>query len=267
MCENKYGLICDMDWININNLIVDSRYQRDTRSTRSQSNIIKIAEHFEWAKFSPLTVTNADKKGFYAIIDGQHRFEAAKMLGDIEELPCWIVPQSSLKVQADVFVDINKNRVAINPYEIYKAQVAAGDEKALMVDAFCKKQNIIIPNNSITGSKPNVTNALATIKQCLLSGDEDLLTYAIQTLRMAFPFKSNQLRSDIIKAIIKLKKEYGDKVNQKNLIDTLRAFDDVGNIASKAKDLLSLDKSVSKDKAFEKIILSKYKEVKNNAAR
>ena len=263
MCEDKYGLICDMDWININNLIVDPRYQRTTKSTRSQSNIQKIVEGFEWAKFSPLTVTPAEKENFYNIIDGQHRFEAAKILGDIEELPCWIVPQSTIKEQATVFVDINKNRVCINPYEIYKAEVAKGDEKAVKTHAFCEKNDIIIPNNSIAGAAPNVTNALGTIKKYVNNGNEDNLAYVIDTIRKAFPFKSNQLRSDIINTLVSLRVEHGDRINQNILIDTLRSFEDVANIAGKAKDLAALDTTIKKDVAFKKIILGRYKERKN----
>ena len=107
--EDKYGLVPDLDWININSLTIDDTYQRDTLSKRSQQNIKKIKEAFAWSKFSPLTVADLGNNK-YSIIDGQHRYIAAKELGDITDLPCWIIPQCQTKSQADaLFQELGLN--------------------------------------------------------------------------------------------------------------------------------------------------------------
>lgn len=259
--EQKYGLIPDMEWLPINDLIIDEQYQRNTASRRSLNNIAIIRDNFSWAKCSPLTVANLGT-GKYAVIDGQHRLEAARQLEDVLSLPCWILPQPRTDEQAKAFIGINKNRVAITPYSVYKAEIAAGDSKAVMVDDFCKRVGIIIPKNSAPSSSPNVTNALATIRSFLVKGMEDHLTYAVKTLRLAFPFKSGQLKAEMLKTIADLHREYGDKVSQMILIETLRSFDDVQNIINKARELTTLDRTINSITARRKIIINRYNELK-----
>ena len=86
--EQKYGLIPDMEWLLIDNLIIDDRYQRDTVTRRSLKNIQTIRDNFSWAKLSPLTVADLGT-GKYAVIDGQHRLEAARQL-DVCAQDCFV---------------------------------------------------------------------------------------------------------------------------------------------------------------------------------
>jgi len=181
--EEKYGLIPDLDWIDINCLTIDDTYQRDTLSQRSQRNIEKIKKNFAWAKFSPLTVADRGDNTF-SIIDGQHRYIAAKELGDIENLPCWIIPQCSTKSQADAFIDINKNRVYVNNWQMYKAKLAANDAFAMQIDEFLKGLDVSIPFNGYC-SKPNMTLAIACIGKHLQQHNDAYLAEVITDILKA----------------------------------------------------------------------------------
>lgn len=87
----NYGPVPTLDWIELKKLKIDDSYQRDTQSRRSQINISKIVDSFSWDKFSPISVSeNTD--GTFNIIDGQHRVEAIRQLGDIDKVPCWVIP-------------------------------------------------------------------------------------------------------------------------------------------------------------------------------
>ena len=259
--EQKYGLIPDMEWLLIDSLVIDDKYQRDTVTRRSLKNIQTIRDNFSWAKCSPLTVADLGT-GKYAVIDGQHRLEGARQLGDIPSLPCWILPQPNTAQQAEAFIGINKNRVDITAYAVYKAEVAAGNATAVMINEFCKKNNIIIPKNSVTSAAPNVTNALCAIRKYLTKGQEEQLTYAINIIRQAFPFKSGQLKAEIIKMIINLYNAYGNKITTQILIEALRSFEDVQNIINKGRELTQLDRTVKPDIARRKILINRYNELK-----
>lgn len=263
--EQKYGLIPDMEWLLIDNLIIDDRYQRDTVTRRGLKNIQTIRDNFSWAKLSPLTVADLGT-GKYAVIDGQHRLEAARQLGDIDALPCWILPQVNTAQQAEAFIGINKNRVDITAYAVYKAEVAAGVGSAVMVNEFCKKNNIIIPKNSVASAAPNVTNALCAIRNALMKGQEEQLTYAINIIRQAFPFKSGQLKAEIIKLIVGLYNEYGNKITPQILIEALRSFEDVQNIINKGRELTQIDRTVKPIPARRKILINRYNELKRKRA-
>lgn len=261
--KEKYGLIPDLDWININCLIIDATYQRDTLSQRSQRNIEKIKQNFSWAKFSPLTVADQGNNTF-SIIDGQHRYIAAKELGDIESLPCWIIPECSTKSQADAFIDINKNRVYVNNWQMYKAKLAAKDAFATRIEEFLNGLGVTIPFNGYC-SKPNMTLAIACIGKHLQHHNDAYLAEVINDILKAYPSKVGQLKRDLLETLILFKIRNGAKVNDEMIIKTLKSFDNADRISGKAIDLRALDTSLSAQEAHYKVFLNKYKEVKANA--
>ena len=258
--ERFYGEKPKMEWISIEKLELDHKYQRDVTGRRSRDNVKLIANNFCWEKLTPLVVTETDSKT-YNIIDGQHRYCAAKNLGNIPELPCYIITKSDTQKQANTFMGINKNRVYTTPYDLYKAEIACGEPKAVACDNFCNKAGIIIP---FTGycSTPNMTLALQTIKKHISMHNDVLLNNAVQIIRKAFPNKVGQLKSDIINTLINLKVEYGAKIKEEDCIEALKSFDNVDTITAKAKELRALDGSLSFSKCHLKIFLSRIKEVR-----
>lgn len=258
--SEKYGTKPTMAWIDINKLNIDKNYQRDISGKRSKINIDFIARNFSWDKFTPITVVKTDT-GEYNIIDGQHRYEAAKKLGDVSQLPCWIIYKTSVKKQAETFMGINKNRVYTNAYDLFKAEIAAGDEKAVAISRFCDKAGVIIPFNGYC-SLPCMTLALATIRKHLNLHNDGYLINAINIIRKAFPARIGQLKSDILNTLVEIRIEYGQKIKDEELINALIAFGNVDNISGKAKELKALDNSLSAPESHKKVFLSKIKEVR-----
>jgi hypothetical protein len=66
-----------MDWIEVKRLVTDKTYQREI-SRAGSINVERIAEYFEWAKFSPVIVAPVEG-GMFSIIDGQHLATAAML--------------------------------------------------------------------------------------------------------------------------------------------------------------------------------------------
>lgn len=253
----NYGPVPTFDWIELKKLKIDDSYQRDTQSLRSQINISKIVENFSWDKFSPISVSeNTD--GTFNIIDGQHRVEAIRQLGDIDKVPCWVIPGCACQKQAEAFIGINKNRVLITPYAKYKAEILAGDPLANQVNDFCSEHNIIIPKNTYVGQEPNITNALGTIRSFLKKGRREDLIFAIEIIRQAFPFKPGQLKADIIFTLAELHLFYKQKIDRDVLVETIRSCEDVNNITLKARQLAKLDKSQNAKSCHQKIVINEY---------
>lgn len=258
--ERYYGEKPEMAWVDINKLDVDNSYQRNTNGYRSKENIKKIVSNFCWEEFTPITVVKTEK-GTYNIIDGQHRYKAAVALGDIKELPCWIINKTSVKKQADTFIGINKNRVSTNPYDLYKAQIATENPDAIMIDNFCNKAGIIIPFDGYC-SKPCMTLAISTIRKHLKAHNDGYLLEAIKNIRKAFPETKSQIRSEILNTLVELKIEYGAKIKDEEIQQTLIAFESVDRIIAKARELKALDGSISTGESHKKVFLNKLKEVR-----
>lgn len=262
MEEERYGQIPDLDWLHVNDIVVDYRYQRTTESRRSKDNINRIKKNFRWAAFSPITVTDIEK-GQFAVIDGQHRLQAVKELGDIDEVPCWIIPHAELKEQATDFLDINCNKVAVNSYSIYKAQVASGDKHAIAVDNFLKKQQIEVPPSGYC-SQPNHTLAIACIKSQLSKHNDIYLSEAIACIRKAYPDKIGMLKRDLLCTLVDFKIKNGAKAKDDIIIKTLQAFDNADRITGKADELRALDTTLNRAKAHYRIFINKYKEMQKS---
>jgi hypothetical protein len=121
-----------VQFFGVERLAVDRSYQRDAQSLRSRRLIQEIAESWDWRLCTPLLIAARDG-GLY-IIDGQHRWEAAKMRGDIPHLPCAVGNYTGSAEEAALFVAANRHRVRVNPLDMWRAAVTAGDQATITLD-------------------------------------------------------------------------------------------------------------------------------------
>ena len=249
-----------LDWVKTDLLQIDNSYQRSVDGKRSQMIIDKIKNSFDWNEFSPLTVAKT-LEGFYNIIDGQHRFIAASKL-KISKLPCWIIHSTNTSEQADTFLGINKNRIAVNNFSIHKAKLAKNDELAVRVEEFCYNNDIKIPASGYV-SKPNHTLALGEIAEQLKKHNDIYLSEAIKLIKEAFPTAIGQLRPDILSTIVKVKQQF--KVKNEEIVSAMKNFGDNSMISAKARQLKSLDNTVKNLKeAHFKVFCAKIKEIRRS---
>jgi hypothetical protein len=153
----------ELAWLPVAKCHVDHRYQRTLDSDRSKALIKRIAERFRWSAFQAVLAVKDGKDG-WLIIDGQHRCAAAA-LRCIAHVPAVVVTAASVEEQAAAFVQANLDRVAINPYALFHARLAAGDEAAAELGRLCKKAGIVIPRYPVPADKiePAHTLALGTL--------------------------------------------------------------------------------------------------------
>jgi len=191
----------ELAWVVLDLLDVDERYQRAISSERGQDVIERLARDFHWRRFQPPTLTPREG-GRYAVLDGQHRVEAAKIVG-LGEVPAYVVATDSLAEEADSFVAINGGRVQVNPFQMHHAKLVAGDPDALAIKAACDKAGVIVPRYPIpkTMMKPRVTMALTTIRDLLKSHGEVAAVAALETLADAFPARGGEIRALAIRAL------------------------------------------------------------------
>lgn len=260
--NNKYGKIPSFKWIDVNKLLINNKYQRDHSSRASNKNIATIVETFSWSKFTPLTICD-NNDGTFNVIDGGHRLSAAKILGDIPEVPCWIIPEAEIQEQSDNFVDINRNRVVVNPFQIFYAQAVAGDAKALKALKFCEDNGIQISRNGSIPNKPEITVALSFVKKNATAYPEEL-SFVVGIIRQALPGVCGQLKSDIMNCLLKFRIKNGAAAEKENvrqlLIDTLREFGDVNLISKQALSAHATD-GQSIIYHFNRIFIDAYKRI------
>lgn len=172
-----------LQWIKIDDLVVDDRYQRDLKAGNWTA-IQRIANGFKWSRFSSVFVAPIEG-GKFAIIDGQHRTHAAAICG-FAEVPCQVV-QMTLQEQAASFAAVNGLVTKVTIWQIYKAALAAGEEWALKchqvcVDAGC---SLMTGNNSADAKGAGEIYAIGLIRSYVDKGKSRVLTFMLKSLRQS----------------------------------------------------------------------------------
>lgn len=170
-----------LQWIRIDQLVVDDRYQRDLKPGNWRA-IQKIADNFRWSRFSPVFVAPVEG-GLFAIIDGQHRTHAALICG-FAEVPCQVV-QMSLEEQAASFAAVNGLVTKVTLFQIYKAALTASEPWALECEAICADANcrLMTHHGSADGRRAGQIYAVSLIRHFQAKGQGALVTFALAGLR------------------------------------------------------------------------------------
>jgi hypothetical protein len=129
-------------WLDLALLTVDRRYQRPI-TAGGEAHINRILRGFNWNHYQPIVVTE-QAEGTYAVIDGQHRIEAAKKHPLIDSLPCYIIDAPDMAAQAEIFVAVNSDRRALTGLQKFWASAAAGNREAQALVKACAAAGVTI---------------------------------------------------------------------------------------------------------------------------
>lgn len=167
-------------------LRVDPTYQREI-DDRGRALVRTIARRWDWSLCQPLVIAKRDAGALF-IIDGQHRWAAARARGDIPLLPCVVIELSGADGEAGAFVQLNRQRTPLTPFALFRAGVAAGEEAAVAIDRIVRAAGL-----SITGQrnaallKPGqIGNVGALRSYHRVHGDRGL-RLAVEVLAGAYP--------------------------------------------------------------------------------
>jgi uncharacterized protein DUF6551 len=198
----------ELQWIALEKLVVDDRYQRSI-GDRGRENVMRILANFEWSKFAPVVVTPVED-GRFAIIDGQHRATAALMHHLINEVPCMIVNVTPEEAAA-CFAAINGQVTAITKGQIHHARVQAGDPVAVGLQEALDAAGVRILKYKVPNNPYRVgeTLAIGTLERCFKTYGRDTLITALQSVTMSGSGNPGCLMAPIIQSLCELLHEVG----------------------------------------------------------
>jgi len=178
-----FGVEPQLMWIDISQLVVDPRYQREI-SRQGAENVVRIANSFSWQRFGTVLVSRVrDEAGdLWAIIDGQHRVTGAALRG-IKTVPCMVI-EATPAGQAAAFAAINGLVTKLTPLQIHAARVAAGEEDALDLVALCAEGGVTICRYPVPGEKmvAGETLAVGTLEKLRREVERSVLVLALQCI-------------------------------------------------------------------------------------
>ncbi len=115
--------------IPIKNLVSSQEYQRNL----SQRHVEQTAANFDLRQVNPVKVSRRD--GINFIFNGQHTVETVALISGSRDTPVWCMIYDELNYQdeADIFANQMKFVKALKPYEVFMANIEAGNDKQLII--------------------------------------------------------------------------------------------------------------------------------------
>ena len=180
------GYMPSIEWVHTSELTVDQSYQRSTDNEGSRRLIASIAANFDWRLCAPLVVSRrAD--GSKVIIDGQHRWAAAALRGDLLQLPCCLFTYANPEDEAKMFIVANRARKPINRLDDFQAAVAAADEDALEILRLVTDAGLTIAKSTSSSAwRPGQVAFTSSIAMALRRHDEAIVSAALTCIAEAF---------------------------------------------------------------------------------
>lgn len=129
-------------------------YQRPLQKTFKY-----LLDNWDDDKCDPITV-NYRGDGYFYVINGQHRTEAAKAMG-IEQLCCDVFVGLTLPEEAELFVGQYDGSKKPNPIDSYRANVLRGEMIDTLIKEVCDKYGISVTDNKA----PKTLGSLTVIRR------------------------------------------------------------------------------------------------------
>lgn len=115
--------------IPIRNLVSNQEYQRNL----SQHHVQRAAANFDLYQINPVKVSR--RNGINYVFNGQHTIEIVALVSGSRETPVWCMVYDDLgyEHEADIFANQMKYVKPLLPYEIFMANIEAGNDKQLII--------------------------------------------------------------------------------------------------------------------------------------
>lgn len=195
--------------IPVDKLVVDGRYQRPVQSQRVE----RIVREFD-AKLLGTLELSERKNGTFAIIDGQHRYEAVRLVGR-KTVPALVHKGLTPKEEADLFARTNMGRKPLTPIQRFRAQVFAGDPDAVAL------ANIITNNGfkvdySETSQALGVIRGIVTLENAYKQHGADHVNMMLDVVRDLWFGEGAATDNNLLRGMSEFLIAYGDRFEEKH---------------------------------------------------
>lgn len=126
--------------IPIKNLVSNQEYQRNI----SEQHVLNAAAHFDLYQINPVKVSR--RNGVNYVFNGQHTVEIVALASGSRETPVWCMIYDDLNYEheADIFANQMKFVKPLRPYEVFMANVEAGNQEQLMIKDLVESYSLSI---------------------------------------------------------------------------------------------------------------------------
>lgn len=206
MKEQRIEFTSRIGWVRLDQMKISPVAQRSLNTAWVDT----IAKNFNPDVMGMIHVSRRD--GWYYVVDGQHRREAAiQWLGSDQSVQCHVYDGLTSADEADLFLRLNTVK-AQSPMSKYKVALTAGRPVESDVDRIARSTGLVIGTSKDLEEITCVTALLNTYRK---SGPGSL-AFSLRVIREAFGYDG--FTRDVISGLALVKDRYGDGINEERLV-------------------------------------------------
>lgn len=229
METNPYVPDVHFEQIPIKNLVSNQDYQRHL----SEEHIRRAAKQFDLCQINPVKVSR--RQGINYVFNGQHTIEIVALVSGSRDTPVWCMVYDELEYEqeADIFANQQKFVKKLLPYEIFVANIEAGNDEQLILKALVESFGLRICGNS----RPGCICCVATLEDLYRKCGYDILQRCLRLCVTTWEGDVDSLTSNILRGIARLIASYGDSLKDNMFVEKVGRFSprEIGRIARERK--------------------------------
>lgn len=212
---NQYVPNVHFELIPIKNLSSNQDYQRNL----SIRHIEEAARNFDLYQINPVKVSR--RNGINYVFNGQHTIEIVALVSGSRETPVWCMVYDDLcyEHEADIFAHQQKYVKPLLPYEVFMANIEAGNSDQLMIRDLVESYGLHI---TLATGHGNIV-AVSTLEKIFKRYGYHVLSRTLLLIIGAWEGDTKSLSANVMNAVSKLIVVYGDKLDDHVFVEKLGA--------------------------------------------
>ena len=213
--------------IPIKNLVSNQDYQRNL----SISHVQKAAANFNLYQINPVKVSRRDGTNY--VFNGQHTIEIVALVSGSRETPVWcrIYEDLEYKEEAEIFANQMKYNKPLLPYEIFMANIEAGNDEQILIKDLVESFNLELSSSG----GPGCICAISTLEEIFEKQGYEMLSRILGLIIATWEGAPMSLSSNVLKGVSRFLVAYGDEVRDEAFKDKLSQIS-IKELARTAKD-------------------------------
>lgn len=210
---NEYLPRVTFEAIPIKELITDQNYQR----CLSEKHVKKAVKEFDVYQINPVKVSRRDGNNY--VFNGQHTIEIVATVSGSRDTPVWCMVYDDLeyKSEANVFANQQKNIKYLTPYEIFNANIEAGNNVQLLIKELVESYDLTITNKAM----PSSIRAVGALEYIYHHYGYEVLNRTLRLTIETWEGSATSLSSGILKGVAKVLYVYDTEVKDDIFVEKL----------------------------------------------
>lgn len=212
---SKYVPNCVFDLIPIKNLVSNQKYQRNL----STVHVKRAAENFDLHQVNPVKVSR--RNGINYVVNGQHTIEIVARVSGSQETPVWcqVFDDLEYEEEADIFANQLKYTKALSPYEIFMANIQAGNDQQLIINDLVQSYGLSLCPTKRAGC----ICAISTLETIYSKYGFAVLDRTLRLICATWEGDINSFSSNMLSGVARLIVVYEDQLNDETFKEKVGA--------------------------------------------